>query len=83
MRRQLRMPDRVHAPINPMQPPRANRPFDGLRELELLFQLSNRHDSVLSPRKERQTTIARRHVRSRAWLPGARRLVALWPQHRA
>jgi hypothetical protein len=63
--RKLRMPDRVHAPMNPMQPPRAHRPFDGLvRELEPLFQLSNRHDSVLSPRKERQPTVARRHVRS-------------------
>ena len=65
MQRQVGVPDRVNAPIHPVQSPRDDRPLNRLvREPELLFQLTNRHDAVLTTRQRCQSAVALRPVRS-------------------
>jgi len=56
MYRQIRMANRIHAPVDPMQPPGLDRPGDRpLGEAKWSFELSDRHDSMLTLSHLRQS----------------------------
>jgi hypothetical protein len=56
MQREIPMPDRVHAPVNPMQPPRFDRPGNRpLGKAKWSFELPNRNDAMLTLSHLRQS----------------------------